>query len=108
MATKTSDFQLRMSGGASNTNPLNSLGGAMSSALVTAALFDPITPIESAAGRKEYRLGYFRNNRSTTIRNARAWIKVNTPQSFTKVEIGLGVSGRNGTEPAIATEGAVP
>lgn len=108
MATISTDLQLRLSGGAANSNPLLSLGGVMSSQQIPLGWFDAITPSERVAGRVEFRIGYFYNNRSTTAKNVKLWIESNTAHAATSVEIGLGTSGMNGTEPAIATEGAVP
>lgn len=102
------DIQCRLSGGATNADPFKSLGGALSPALAPLRLFDDVSGAEASAGRTEYRLVYVYNNRSTTLKNAVVSIKINTDSTVTEVEIGRGASGMNGTEPPIATEGAVP
>lgn len=108
MTTLSPDLQLRLSGGAGNTNPQSSLGGVISSTQVTEPLFDDVSFVESTDGRTEHRIVYAYNNRSTTAKEARAFILNNTPSDGTIIEIGLGVAGMNGTEQALASEGAVP
>lgn len=108
MSTISTDMQLRLSGGATNTNPQLSLGGVMSSTQIPGNLFDLVPPAETAAGRVEFRTIYVYNNRTTTLKGARAWISNNTSSAATRIDIGLGVSGPNGTEPSMATEGAAP
>lgn len=108
MATKSLDMQLRISGGANNNNPLLSLGGILSVNQAPIGLFDPITEPETVTGRIEYRQISVFNARATTMKNVRVWIEANTAGVTTDAEIGKGTSGMNGTEPPIATEGAVP
>lgn len=108
MATLSSGVQLRMSGGAANSNPLSSLGGPMSSFQVTAAFYDAVTNAERTTGDVEFRIGYVCNTGTTTAKGVRVYIPNNTPSASTKMEIGMGTSGLNGTEPTMPTEGAVP
>lgn len=108
MATFDTRLQARLSGGASNANPQNSLGGVMSSEQVKIDWFDGTTFPEAADGRIEYRTGYAYNSGASTARNAVAYISPNTPNAGTTLALGLGTSGMNGTEQVMASEGAVP
>ena len=50
------DLEYRLSGGAANSDPILSIGGAMSSVEVTGStLFDTVSSAEAAAGDTEYR-----------------------------------------------------
>ena len=109
MPIQSTDIVFRLSGGASNSDPLLSLGGAKSSVAAAATIFDSVDGTESAAGDVEYRCIYPRNiHGSLTLTNAVAWIQSNTPQVLTTIEIGLGSSAMDGVEQAVANEGAAP
>ena len=113
MAILSTDIVFRHSGGAGNSDPNASLGGAISSTAITAAalsnLFDQVGSAESAAGDVEYRCFYVRNSHgSLALQNAVVWIVTNTPASDTTADIGLGSSAVNGTEQTIANEGTAP
>jgi len=113
MPIVSSDIQFRLSGGASNTDPNASLGGAKSSTEVVDAqlhnLFDIVSSAESQAGDVEYRCIYIHNNHQTlTLQNARVYIQSNTPSEDTDIAIGLGTSAVNGTEQTIADEDQAP
>lgn len=76
------DLVLRYSGGAANTNPALSLGGAFSTAAgatiddnVTGDLFDTVTGTQRAAGYVDYRAIYLRNEHgSQTAYSTVLWI----------------------------------
>jgi hypothetical protein len=109
----SSDIKYRLSGGASNSDPNASLGGAKSSVAVTNNslhnLFDVVGPSESTAGDTEYRCFYVHNGHATlTLQNAKVWIQTNTPAAGTNVQIGLGSAAVNGTEPSVADESTAP
>ncbi|MFC7408717.1 hypothetical protein [Hydrogenophaga atypica] len=107
MPITSTDIQYRLSGGAANSNPDASLGGAKSSELVPVDLFDDVSSAESAAGDTEYRIIYVHNNHgSLTLQNAVIWISANTTGS--RIAIGLGASAINGTESTIANENTAP
>lgn len=113
MAILASDLVLRFSGGASNSDPNASLGGAKSSNAVVDAtlhnLFDQVSGAESEAGDTEYRCVYVHNSHATlTLQNAVAWITSNTPASGSDINIGLGSSAVNGTEQTVANESTAP
>lgn len=102
-----SEIQYRLSGGAANSNPNASLGGAKSSTAVPSNLFDDVTSEESAAGDTEYRCIYVHNNNgSLTLQNAVIWISANTTGN--RIAIGAGTSAINGTEPSVADENTAP
>ncbi len=98
MAIAPSDIQVRLSGGASNTNPLASLGGAMSSTAVTDAtdnnLFPDVTGSEAIAGSSDYACLYFRNGHaSLDLSSAKAYIDLQTASADDDIYIGLDPAG---------------
>lgn len=113
MAIISTDIQFRLSGGAANSDPNASLGGAKSSTQITAAslhnLFDQVASAESAAGDTEYRCFYIHNAHATlSWTSVVVWIQTNTPASDTTADIGLGSSAVNGTEQTVANESTAP
>lgn len=111
MPIASADIHYRLSGGAANSNPLLSLGGAKSSVEVTGStIFDDVTGAQSAAGVTEYRCVYVHNNHGTlTLQNAKVWIQANTPSPGTEVAIALDGAGANATaEGPLANEETAP
>jgi hypothetical protein len=113
MAIVAGDIEFRLSGGASNTDPNASLGGAKSSAEVVDAqlhnLFAKVTGAESAAGSIKYRCIYVHNGHGTiTWESVKAFIQSNTPSPGTALAIGLGTSAVNATEQTVADEDTAP
>lgn len=113
MPIASGDIDFRLSGGAANSDPNASLGGAKSSTEITAAslhnLFDQVASAESSAGDVEYRCFYVHNAHATlALQNAVIWVQTNTPASDTTVDIGLGTSAVNGTEQTVANESTAP
>jgi hypothetical protein len=113
MPIVSADIDFRLSGGAANSDPNASLGGAKSSTEITAAslhnLFDQVASAESSAGDVEYRCFYVHNAHATlALQNAVIWVQTNTPASDTTVDIGLGASAVNGTEQTVANESTAP
>jgi len=107
------DIDFFLSGGAANSDPNASLGGAKSSTQVTAAtlhnLFDRVTGDEGDAGDIEYRCIYVQNSHgSLTLQSAVLWIQTNTPSGDTTVAIALGGEGNGGTAETIANENTAP
>lgn len=99
----------RLSGGASNSNPANSLGGVMSNTTAAgASLFDNITGDESASGESEYRGVYVLNNGDVDLQNAFVWIQTNTPSPDTTIAIALAGEGANATMETVANENTAP
>ena len=108
-----SDIKEFLSGGAGNSNPNASLGGAISSTEVvdntTHNLWDVVSSAESSAGDTEYRCVYVKNTHaSLTLQSAKVWINSNTPSTSTAVRIALGTSAVNGTEQTVANESTQP
>ncbi len=109
MPIEPADIQFRLSGGGGNSSPASSLGGAMSSVTGGANIFGPVDGAEAAVGSVRFRCEYICNNDpSRTLVGAKLWILTNTPSATTSVEIGAGVAGVNGTEPAIANDLTAP
>lgn len=114
MPLTQTDFQRRFSGGATNTDPNASLGGAMSATAFTSAvaanLFDNVAGVESSAGDIEYRCFYIVNLHPTlTYKGAVVFIAVLTLLADTEFDIGLDpapVGSDSGT--IITTEGEAP
>ena len=109
MPITSTDIVFRLSGGASNSDPLLSLGGAKSSVAAAATIFDSVDGAESAAGDVEYRCIYVRNiHGSLTLTSAFAWVQSDTPQALTVIALGLGSSAMDGVEQTVANEGTAP
>lgn len=112
MPITSSDIQLRLSGGAANSNPNASLGGAKSTTQMGTGLhnlFDIVNDGETTSGDTEYRCIYIHNAHATlTMQSARVWISSNTPSTDTQAEIGLGTAAINGTEQTVADESTAP
>lgn len=104
-------IEYRLSGGASNSDPTASLGGAMSSTAVSAtnnAFFDMVSSAEASTGDVEYRCLYVTNTGATTALGAKLWLQSNTPNSDNQVAIALGGEGKNGTAETVANENTAP
>lgn len=107
MPITSAEIVYRLSGGAANSNANASIGGAKSSTVVPAALFDDVTSAESAAGDTEYRCIYVHNaNGALTMQNAVLWITANTTAN--RIAVGVGSSAINGTEQTVADENTAP
>jgi hypothetical protein len=108
------NLKFYLSGGAGNTDPNASLGGARSTtAIVTstlANLFDNINSTESTAGDTEYRCLFFRNEDSNAngLVDPVIWISSNTPSADTTIEIGLDTNGKNSAALTIVNESTAP
>jgi hypothetical protein len=116
MPIVASDIVFRLSGGAANTAPASSLGGARSTAgggvIVTDTLnnvWDDVSGAESSAGDTEYRGIYVLNNHgSLTLTAAKIWISSNTTSADDTIEIALAGEGAGGTMETIANESTAP
>jgi hypothetical protein len=115
MAIVAGDIELRLSGGASNTDPDAALGGAMSTVgggLITDAsdnnLFDDVSGDDADAGDTEYRCFYVKNNHGTlTWQSVVVWIQTETAGGDS-VDIALAGEGLNGTAETVADEDTAP
>ena len=113
MPIVTGDIEFRLSGGAGNSDPNASLGGAKSSTEIVDAtvhnLFDQVGSAEASAGDTEYRCFYVHNaHGSLTWQSVKVWIQTQTPSSDTSVEIALAGEGVNGTAETVADESTAP
>lgn len=116
MPILSSELEFRLSGGASNTDPNASLGGAMSTVaggLITSGvlnnLWDDVTGDESSAGDTEYRCIYIRNdNGSLTLSAAKLWIQSASTSPDTAFSLALAGEGNGGTAETVADEGTAP
>ncbi len=109
MPIVNTDIKYRLSGGAANSTPGASLGGAKSSTEMGTDLFDDVGSSEAAAGDTEYRCIYVHNNHgSLTMESAKIWIQANTPSADTTIAVGAGTSAINGTEQTVADESTAP
>lgn len=99
MVTKAGQISLVFSGGSTNLNPNNSLGGDPSSTPVTTNIinniFDDVSPEQSKDGHEDYRCVYLFNDGDTTIYSVKIWTP-NIPSEG--VSIQLGTSYRDETQ----------
>ena len=100
MPIAAGDIDFHLSGGAGNSDPNASLGGAQSNTEVVDAtvenLFDNVSGDESAAGDIEYRCMYVRNaHGSLTLEGATLWKVSPVPETPDEnlLEFGLDPSG---------------
>jgi hypothetical protein len=111
-----SDIKFIVSGGASNTDPNASLGGAISTAgggvIVTDtlhAVWDAVSGAESSSGDTEYRGIFIKNTHGTiSLTNAKVWISSNTTSTDDTIEIALAGEGINNTIETVANESTAP
>lgn len=116
MPIVSTDIVYRLSGGAANTTPAASLGGARSTAgggIITSGaannLWDDVTGDESAAGDTEYRGIYVLNNHgSLSLQNSKLWIDSLTSSTATEFDLALAGEGLNATMEVIANESTPP
>lgn len=117
MPILTADIVFRLSGGAANTDPNASLGGARSTAgggVITSGvannLFDNVAGDEHAAGADtEYRGFYVLNNHgSLSLQSPKFWIDSLTSSADTEFDIALAGEGLNATMETVANESTAP
>jgi hypothetical protein len=110
-------LELRLSGGASNTDPDAALGGARSTAgggvvptsLTANSIFDDVTGAEEAAGDLEYRGLFIYNAGDVDAQNTVVWISANTSDSGTQIAIALADEAiGTGSIETIANENTAP
>ncbi len=107
MAVLSTDIQLRLSGGAANSDPTASRGGAKSSVqAASGTLFDTVTSAESVPGEAEYRCVYVHNNSAQDFINPVIWIVSESPNY---IDIGVGTSAQGAQEQGpLAAEETAP
>lgn len=101
----------KLTGGASNSDPNTSLGGARSSVSVSGAalnnIFDNVTPSEASSGDSEYRAIDLLNTGDTTATGVVLYNSVETTSSGTTLDFGIEASSVNSTT-SIANESTAP
>jgi hypothetical protein len=113
MPITATDIKFYLSGGAANSDPNASLGGAVSTTEVVTAtlhnLFDVVAGDEAASGDTEYRCIYVKNTHgSLTLQNAEVYVQSETANADSDELIGLGTSAIDGTEQTVADESTAP
>lgn len=114
MPIADTDIKYRLSGGASNSDPNASLGGAKSSTEITSGsannLWDNVAGDEHASGNDvEYRGAYVHNGHgSLTLQGTKFWIDSLTSSGDTEFDIALAGEGLNSTMETIANESTAP
>lgn len=83
-----SDFNYFYSGGLTNSDPNQSLGGEISSSQAASNLFDDFKPEETLTGSEEYRCIYVVNALSSPLRNVNLWLSA-FPASSSLVLAGI-------------------
>lgn len=104
----SANLELRLTGGSTNSDPNNSLGGDMSSSPVQQAdpmnnLFDDVTPAEASAGDVEYRAVDIYNSGDMSAESVFIWFSQQTPSPDSLVEIGL-----DATQQTVLDESTAP
>jgi hypothetical protein len=110
MPITATDIHLRLTGGASNSNPASSLGGAKSTTTDAGSnLFDDVSGAESAAGDTEYRgISVSNEHGSLSYLAPRVWIGTDTPSADTDADVALAAEAVNTTMATIADENTAP
>lgn len=110
MPIVAADIKRYLSGGAANTNPDLSFGGAISTTeVVGSTIFSTVTGAQSTAGRTRYRAVYLKNTHATlTYLGTKIWIGTDTPSADTDADIALSAQGLNTTITATADEVTAP
>jgi hypothetical protein len=113
MTIAATSLKWYLSGGATNSDPALSIGGAKSSVALSASalnnLFDDVTGDEATSGYDEYRLLYFQNidDDPNGLDNPILWITTQPPGDD-DLEIGIAAAGKNSVETAIANDHTAP
>lgn len=108
MSIISTDIQFYLTGGAANSDPNLSLGGAISATLVGAGLnnlLDDVSPEEASAGDVEYRAINIKNTHATeTLTAAVIWITAETTSTDTTIDIAYDATGTQ----SVANESTAP
>lgn len=114
MVILTTDVDTRLSGGASESDPDNSLGGAKSSVELSPTvaeenLFNNVDGAEAATGSTKYRGLYYHNaHGSLTHQSVVIWFSIQIQSSDTVMAMTLAGEGLNATMESIADEDTAP
>lgn len=114
MSITITDITWWLSGGASNTDPDASIGGAISTvgeitSDVANNLFDDVSGAEAASGDTEYRCFFIKNSSGTdTWESVVVWINANTPSTDDTIAIALTTNGKNNAAETPGDESTPP
>lgn len=109
MAIESTELKLRLSGGASNSDPAASIGGAISSADMPSGIFSNVPSADSAAGETYYRLVYVRNtDPALTAEATKVWFSSVGSNADTTFSMGLATEGLNTEVTAVSNEHTAP
>lgn len=115
MAILATNLILRLSGGASNSDPDLALGGVMSTTtaisptVAESNMFADIEAAEALAGSTKYRGEYLLNTHGTiSLTSSAVWISTQTPSTDTIIAIALAGEGVNATMETVADEDTAP
>lgn len=117
MAVASADLKLYYSGGASNSDPLSSLGGTESSVALSGTslnnLFDDVTGAQASAGNTEYRCLYFQVETAdpTGLVDPVLWVdapNISNVATGESVSYAVDLAGKNGTADTIADTDTAP
>ena len=101
----SADLEYRLTGGAANSDPDASLGGLMSSVLVSSTpmnnIFDNVLPEEAiqSVGYDDYRAIDIYNDGDATAESVNIWVGTPTPSTDSHLEIGYDTSTKDGSNP---------
>lgn len=102
-----SDIKFYLSGGASNSDPALSVGGAISSTEVSATalnnVWPDITAEDMSDGFLDYRCIYVKNTSAETLSDAVIWISENSRSTDTTFSIGLDRAGMNASAQVVTS-----
>lgn len=111
---ETTDLKIYLSGGATNTDPNDSLGGVISSTeLVDNTLhnlFAKVSAAEALAGSTKYRGIYIKNENghTLTLEDAIAYIESQTTSGDTSIEIAVAAEAADNAMATIVDEDTAP
>ena len=118
MGVSAASLKLHLSGGAANADPAASLGGAMSSEVISASalnnLYDDVTGTEATAGQDEYRCVYWVNEDADAggINDVVVWVSaqpnVSGVATGETLSLGVDLAGKNGVADTIADGTTAP
>lgn len=112
MPISANDIRFYLSGGSSNQNPLNSLGGAISNTEifndVLENIFDNVTKVEADNGLTDYRCIYVKNIGNEIWKNATVFLQQQSLSEDDTVQFGVGTSAINGVEQTIPNDTTAP
>lgn len=109
MSIASTDIHYRLSGGATNIDPTQALGGVKSSNDADGLIFNSVASVDAGTGMIDYRCVYVQNmNATLTLSAATVSIPSNTPSPTTTIDIGVGASALNGIEQSIPNARTAP